>query len=94
MLPRTGDSDDRRVFTSYSRRRGEYRYDVAIYETTLPTAEGLFRAQVLNMVRLEDGHPVSVNAELEDAFGGTPDEAYSTLEGMVEAWMKDPAPSD
>jgi hypothetical protein len=93
MPPRTPDGDDTRVLTSYSRRKGKYRYDVAIYETT-PPAAGLFRAQVVNMVRLEGGHAVSVNADLQDAYGATPDEAYSKLEAAVEAWVKDQTPSD
>ena len=50
--------DDKRVFTSYARRRGEYRYDIAIYETAPPAAAGRFRAQVVNMVRLEGGQTV------------------------------------
>jgi hypothetical protein len=94
MPPRTPDGDDKRVFTSYSRRRGEYRYDIAIYETTPPATAGRFYAQVVNMVRLEAGRPVSVNAELEVAYGATPDEAYSTLEAAAEAWMKNQTPSD
>jgi hypothetical protein len=94
MPPRSRDGDDKRVFTSYARRRGEYRYDIAIYETAPRAAAGLYRAQVVNVVRLEGGHTVSVNAELEDAYGATPDEAYSTLEAAVEAWVKDQTPSD
>ena len=88
MSPRT-PGDDRRVFTSYARRRGEYRYDVAIYETTPPADAGRFYAHVVNMVRLEGGQTVSINADLQDAYGATPDEAYSTLEAAVEAWVKD-----
>lgn len=94
MPPRTRDSHDKRVFTSYTRRRDEYRYDIAIYETTPPANAGRFYAQVVNMVRLESGQTVSVNIELEDAYGATPDEAYSTLEAAVEAWVKDQTPSD
>ena len=94
MPPRTRDSDDKRVFTSYSRRRGDYRYDIAIYETTPPANAGLFYAHVMNMVRLESGQTVSVTAELQDAYGATPDEAYSKLEAAVEEWLKDQTRSD
>jgi hypothetical protein len=41
------------------------------------------------MVRLEGGGTVSVDADLQDAYGATPDEAYSKLEGAVEEWVND-----
>jgi hypothetical protein len=88
MPPPPRDSDGKRVFTSYSRHRGEYRYDIAIYETAPPADPGLFRAQVVNMVRLEGGDTVPIDLDLQDAYGATPDEAYSTLEAAVERWMK------
>jgi hypothetical protein len=94
MPPRKRDSDDKRVFTSYSRRRADYRYDIAIYEPAPPADGGLFYAQVVNIVQLEGGHTVSVNAALQDAYGATPDEAYSTLEAAIEARMKDQTPLD
>jgi len=75
------------IFTSYSRGKGDYRYDIAIYETTPPAIAGRFYARVVNMVRLESGQTVSVNAELQDAFGPTPDEAYSRLQTAVEEWV-------
>jgi hypothetical protein len=92
MPPR--DSDDRRVFTSYSHHRGEYCYDIAVYETRPPADVGRFYAHVEKMVRLEGGHTISVDADLQDAYGATPDEAYYTLEVAVEAWLKDQTPSD
>jgi hypothetical protein len=94
MPPPTRDGDGKRVFTSYCRRRAEYRYDIGIYETTPAADTGRFYSHVENMVKLEGGHTVSVNADLQDAYGATPDEAYSTLETAVEAWVKDQTPSD
>jgi hypothetical protein len=93
MPPRTRD-EERRVLTSYSRREGEYRYDIAIFETVPPAAAALFRAQVVNLVRLEGGQTLPVDADLQDAYGATPDEAFSRLEAAVEAWVKDQTPSD
>jgi hypothetical protein len=46
------------------------------------------------MVRLESGQTVSVNAELQDAYGATRDEAFSKIEMAVEEWVKDPTRSD
>jgi hypothetical protein len=93
-MPRHTPGDDKRVFTSYERRRGEYRYDIAVYETTPPANAGRFYARVVNMVRLRSGETVSVNSELEDAYGATPDEATSTLEAAVEEWTRNQTPSD
>jgi hypothetical protein len=45
-------------------------------------------ARVVNMVRLESGHTVAVNAELPDQPGATLDEAFSHIEAAVEAWVK------
>jgi hypothetical protein len=88
MSPRT-PGDDKRVFTSYSRHRGEYRYDIAIYQTAPSADTGRFYAQVVNMVRLEGGQTVSINVDLQPRYGATPEEAYSALESDIEAWMKD-----
>jgi hypothetical protein len=88
MPPRDRDNDDRQLFTSYSRKRGDYRYDIAIRETIPPANAGRFYARVVNLVRLESGHTVSVHAELQDAYGATPDEALSNIEASVEEWAK------
>jgi hypothetical protein len=88
MPPDDRDNDVKQVFTSYSRRRGDYRYDIAIFETMPPASAGRFYARVVNMVRLESGHTLSTNAELQDAYGATPDEAFSRAEAEVEEWAK------
>jgi hypothetical protein len=41
------------------------------------------------MVRVESGHQVSVDANLRGQYGATPDEAFSRLEAVVEAWVKE-----
>jgi hypothetical protein len=88
MPPDNRDNDVKKVLTSYSRRRGDYRYDIAIFETIPSASAGRFYAQVVNMVRLESGHTISVNAGLQDAHGATPDEALSRIEAEVEEWEK------
>jgi hypothetical protein len=40
------------------------------------------------MVRLESGQQVSVNADLRDEHGATPDEAFSKIEAALEEWVK------
>jgi hypothetical protein len=89
MPPRKRDSDDRQIHTSYSRRRDDFVYDIDIYEAAPPANAGRFYAQVVNIVRLESGQTVSVNGELQDAYGAAPDEAFSKLETTLEAWVKD-----
>jgi hypothetical protein len=87
-------ADDKRVFTAYSRKRGAYHFDIAVYEAVPPTAAGRFYAHLLNIVRLESGHSVSVTAELEDVYAATPDEACATLEAALEAWVNRQTLSD
>jgi hypothetical protein len=41
------------------------------------------------MVRLESGHTVAVNADLQGAYGGTPDGALLKIEAAREAWVND-----
>jgi hypothetical protein len=93
-MPMGKRDDDKHVSTSYSRHRGDYVYDVGLYERPAPGVDGRFYAQVLNMVRLESGQTVAVNAEFQDALGGTPDEAFSKLEAAVEKWVKDQVPDE
>lgn len=94
MPPTPSDSGDKQVFAAYSRKRGAYHFDIAIYEIAAPTAAGRFYAHLLNIVRIESGQTVAVNAELEDVYAATPEGAYATLEAAVEAWVKEQTPSD
>jgi hypothetical protein len=88
IVPRTRDNGDKLICTSCSRRRGEYLYDVDLYEARAPASVVQVYARVVNMVRLESGHTVAVNAELPDQRGATLDEAFSHLEAAVAAWVK------
>jgi uncharacterized membrane protein YqjE len=75
--------------TSYSRREGDYLYDIDIREAAPPASADRFVARVVNMVRLESGHTVLVNVELQEEKGATLDEAFSQIEAVVEAWVED-----
>jgi hypothetical protein len=91
-MPRKRDNSDKLICTSCSRRRGEYLYDVDLYESAAPAETVHVYARVVNLVRLESGHMVAVNAELPDQRGATLDEAFAHLEAAVEAWVKAHSP--
>ena len=74
--------------TSYSRRQGDYCYDVETHESAPPGRVNRFYAKVVNLIRLESGDRVPVNAHPHGAYGATPDEAFSRVEAVVEAWVK------
>jgi hypothetical protein len=75
--------------TRYSLRKGDYLYDVEIYEDPTPGTAVRFYAQVLNMARLESGRAVVFGPEVQDQVGRTRDEAFSYIDGAVDAWVKD-----
>jgi phage FluMu protein Com len=74
--------------TSYSRRMGEYVYDIVIHEIAQPATAARFYAKVVNMVRVAAGQTVPVD-ELQDAYGATADEAVTNLEAAVKEWVKE-----
>ena len=74
--------------TSYSRRQGDYHYDVEIHQAAPPGHVGRLYAKAVNLVRLESGPQVAVNADLLGAYGATPDEASSQIEALVETGVK------
>ena len=78
--------------TSYSRRQGDYQYDIEIHEAAPPGHVNRFYAKVVNLVRLESGQQVAVNVDLHGAYGATPDEAFSRIEALVETWVKTQTP--
>ena len=47
---------------------------------------GRFCARIVNMVRAKS--QMSVNADLQDECGATPDEAVAQIEAVVEKWVK------
>jgi hypothetical protein len=73
---------------SYSRRTGDYLYDVKCYQATMPARGDHFFAFVMNMVCLESGLGVPVNAGLQDEYGATTDEAIATITAAVDAWVQ------
>jgi hypothetical protein len=88
------DTPSRPHGTSYSRRTHDYVYDIDIHEIAPPAESTRFYAQVVNMVRLESGQTVPVNAGLLDAYGATPAEVVSKLEAAVEKWVRDQSAPD
>jgi len=76
------------MIKSYSRHRNTYIYDVNIHRATQPANAGRFYAQAVNIVRVESGQTVSVNAGLQNEYGETLDEAFSKIERAVEAWAQ------
>ena len=77
------------ICTRYSLRKGDYLYDVEIYEDPAPATAVRFYAQVLNMARLESGRTVAFDPEVQDQVGRTRDEAFSYVDAAVDAWVKD-----
>jgi hypothetical protein len=73
--------------TSYSRRTGDYLYDIDVQEAApSPQNMGRFFARIVNMVRATS--QMSVNADLQDEYGATRDEAVARIEAVVEKWVK------
>jgi hypothetical protein len=81
------------MWTSYSRHRSNYIYDIDIHEVAAPAIAGRFFAHVASMVRYEAGKTVPVNAAaLRHEHGATPGEAFSRIDAAVEEWVKDQPP--
>ncbi len=81
------------ALTSYdSRRRGEYVYNIDIYESARAATADHFRAHLMNMVLLEAGQTVLVNPDLQDEYGPTPQRALSRIDRAVYEWVKDHTP--
>jgi hypothetical protein len=76
------------MWTSYSRHRNNYVYDIDIHEVTAPAIAGRFFAHVVNMVRWEADQAFPVNAAgLQHQRGATPDEAFSRIDAAVAEWV-------
>jgi hypothetical protein len=80
------------MWTSYSRHRSNYVYDVDIHEVPVPSIAGRFFAHVVNMVRWDADETVPVDAGLQHERGATPGEAFSRIDAAVEEWVKDQTP--
>jgi hypothetical protein len=46
----------------------------------------MFCARIVNMVQAKS--QMSVNADLQDEYGATPDEAVAQIEAVVKKWVK------
>ena len=79
------------TITSYSRRQGEYSFDIVISQVAPPAIAGHSCARIVNLVRRTYGEVVSVNAGLQDQYGTTPDDVVSKIDASVAAWVNDPA---
>jgi hypothetical protein len=74
--------------TSYTRKQGDFSYDIDVYDPPGLLPEGRFYAIVVNMVRRTSGESLSVETELQGAYGATPDEAVAKIEAAVGAWAE------
>ena len=79
--------------TTYSRLWGNYVYDIEIHQAPPQAGAVGFRAQIVNMVRLESCQTVPVNPEFLDEDGATPAEAVSQIDAAVKEWVKNQTPS-
>jgi hypothetical protein len=75
--------------TSYTRKQGDFSYDIDVYDPPRLLSEGRFYAIVVNMVRrMPAGESLEVATELSGQYGATPDEAASKIDAAVAAWAK------
>jgi hypothetical protein len=87
-LPEFPETFARTKRTSYTRKLGEFSYDIDVYDPPRLLKTGRFYAIVVNMVRRTSGESVSVAMELPGEYGATPDEAASKIDAAVAAWAK------
>jgi hypothetical protein len=76
------------MITSYSCRMSDYLYDIETDDTTRFVNAERFCARVANIVRLEYGHSVSVNAGLPNTYSSTRHEAVSKIEAALAVWVQ------
>jgi hypothetical protein len=74
--------------TSYSHRAGDYLYDLTFQDSAPPFPTGGFGARVVNMVRLDAGVTLSINAGLPDKYGATRADAFDHAQAAVTAWVR------
>jgi hypothetical protein len=79
------------MITSYSRRCGDYLYDITIHDAIEPGMVGPFYALLVNMVRVGSGDVVPVTTRPRGQYGLTAHHAVSKLEAALAAWVDDQA---
>jgi hypothetical protein len=76
--------------TSYTRKQGDFSYDIDVYDPPRVLPAGRFYAVVINMVKRASGQTFPVTTELPGEYGATPHEAVERVEAAVAAWMTSP----
>jgi hypothetical protein len=74
------------MVTSYSRRYGDYLYDITVH--TGPGMAGRFYALLWDIVRLQAGATVPVPTVFRGQYGATGDQAVNKLEAALAAWAQ------
>jgi hypothetical protein len=87
-MPEVPETFARTKRTSYTRKQGDFSYDIDVYDPPTSSTGGRFYAIVVNMVRRTSGEILSVTTELRGEYGATPDEAASKIDAAVAAWAK------
>jgi hypothetical protein len=91
-VPEIPESNVRTKRTSYTRKQGDFSYDIEVYDPPNLLPAGRFYATVLNIVRRASGETISVTAEISGEYGATPDEALSKIDAAVLAWVRQQSP--
>src|SRR5579864_3251745 len=94
-LPEFPETFARTKRTSYTRKLGEFSYDIDVYDPPRFLIAGRFYAIVVNLVRrTSEGESLSVAMELPGEYGATPDEAVAKIDAAVAAWAANHRGSD
>jgi len=93
-LPEVPETFARTKRTSYTRKQGDFSYDIDVYDPPRLLRAGRFYAIVVNMVRRTSGESFSVTTELPGKYGATPDEVVAKIDAAVATWVANQARSD
>src|SRR5579864_7026352 len=94
-LPEVPETFARTKRTSYTRKQGDFSYDIDVYDPPRLLRAGRFYAIVVNMVRrTPGGESLSVATELPGEYEATPDEAASRIDAAVAVWAKNQGRTD
>ena len=93
-MPEVPETFARTKRTSYTRKRGDFSYDIDVYDPPGLLPAGRFYAIVVNMVRRTAGRACRSRQNYQGNMGRTPDEAVSKIDAAVAAWVANQAGSD